>query len=358
MQCQHCGTQLSQPAPSFCPNCGTTTAAQPQGGAAESAKQAAAAAKETAAKVAGNIKAKLDDPNVLGRIPGRSVSIAGLAIMALAILISLLPWFGGDIGWFWTIIMLLGGALVAVQELRSGGVELPWASGLPPVLMHPVIPPVFAALAAVHAFQLFNFRIWPPTSILVPWLWVAAAFLLCYDQYRKAILAPNSFGQYFDLRLTWYGYRRYILIGAAICLFALFFTWGKTASWWSGGYSYSSYYGGYEYNPFQYFWAGFEFTGRSQALVLWIEMALVALVVWSAYRGDGTVPTWFNYIAAGLAGFVTLWWLLHIRMHLGPWIFLLGLAAIDFAVVMINLGKHDGQFGPDQVVGQIKSLKR
>lgn len=118
--------------------------------AAKVGAQAAQVAAQVGAQVGARFEQTVNDPQLLGRIPGRSVSIVGLGLMALAILLSLLPWFYG-IGLGWSLVMLLGGALTAFLELRSGGVALPQVK-LPPALLNPLIPPVFAALVAVQAF--------------------------------------------------------------------------------------------------------------------------------------------------------------------------------------------------------------
>ena len=360
MQCQRCGQLLPEPLPRFCPQCGQATAEQPQplqsrmpdaaNQAARMAGDAAKAAQAAASQMAASFVRTMNDPNVVNQIPGRSVSLAGLALMAAAIALTLTPWFSG-IGLYWSVLMLAGGFAVAVQELRAAGMEQTWMRSLPKQLNHPLIPPVFAAFVAVHAFQLFNIDI-------IALIWLGAAVLLCYDQYRKAILAPDSFGRYFDFRLAWYGYRRYILLGAALCLLSLFFTWSEQPTRFMGGweYSYSSYKGGYEssYNPIKYTFWGWDLSGRSQGLAVFAESALLSLVAWSAFRGDGTVPRWFNYVAMGLAGFVTLWWLLHFELHFGPVLFLIGAAAIDFAVFQINRGEHAGQYDADAMLQRMR----
>ncbi|HEY3365641.1 MAG TPA: hypothetical protein VGK74_11350 [Symbiobacteriaceae bacterium] len=274
----------------------------------------------------------------VANIPGRSVSIVGLALMTVAVLLSVLPRFSG-IGFSWSVIMLAGGALVAVHELRPGG---PPPGGLP-ALSHPLIPPVFALLAAVHAFQLLRLG-------LVPLLWAAAAVLLCSAQYRKAMLAPGRFRQFFDPVLAWYGYRRYLVVGAAVCLGSLFFTWGETLGYWTGSLAYDT--NGFAWNPFTYYWPGYALSGRNQALALFVELCLVALVVWSAHRGNGPMPAWFNRLAAGMAGFLTLWWLVHIQANAGPWVFLPGLLLIDFAVVMIYRRQHAGPYDLAHLFGR------
>ncbi|HEX8699311.1 MAG TPA: hypothetical protein VF815_10780, partial [Myxococcaceae bacterium] len=202
--------------------------------AAKVGSQAAQVAAQVGAQVGARFEQTVNDPKLLSRIPGRSVSIAGLGLMAVAILLSLLPMFYG-IGLGWSLVMLLGGALTAFLELRAGGVKLPEVK-LPAVLLNPLIPPVFAALVALQAFQLLGLG-------LVPLLWLSAAVLLGYDQYRKAILAPDSFGRFLDFKQAWHGYRRYLVLGSGLCLLSLFFIWGQSSGYLMGGYDYN-----YRYN--------------------------------------------------------------------------------------------------------------
>lgn len=358
MHCPHCGKAIPQVQPKFCAFCGQAIA-QPQtppAGPAFLNNPTVAQASEQVRKVAGDVAAELqrtlEDPNLIGRVPGRSVSIIGLAAIGLAILVSALPWFSG-VGLIWSIIIAAGGLVVAVQDLRAAGLYLRETAAVPPQLLHPGIPPLFAALAAVQAFQLLSIGV-------VPLLWLAGTALLCYDQYRKAIVAPNSYGQYFDLRLAWYGYRKYIVLGAVVCLLAMLMTWGKTDGHFSGGYEsrYSSYYGGYvsDYNLTKYYWPGWEFSGRSQSFSSFAVIALFGIVVWAAWRGNGRVPDWFQYVPWGLAGVSAVWWFISASgLKIGVWVFLLGLAAIFFALVQIlKKNEHAGQYDLDHMMQRIR----
>ncbi len=356
MHCPHCGKEIPQSQPKFCAFCGQSISLPPtppvNPTVGQTVGQAADQARKVAGEVATEIKRVLEDPNLIGRIPGRSVSLLGLGLIGLAILVSALPWFSGA-GLIWSVIILAGGLVVAAQELRAAGMYQRELAGLPPQLFHPAVSPIFTAVAAVQAFMILSIGV-------VPILWVAGTALLCYDQYKKSILAPNSFGQYFDVRLAWYGYRKYIVLGAAVCLLALLMTWGKTSGYWSGGYDsrYSSYYGGYvsEYNFAKYYWPGFELSGRSQSFSSFAVLALFAIVVWSAWRGNGRVPDWFQYVPWGLGGFTALFWLINASGgKIGVWVFLLGLGAIFFALVQILRNKaHSGEYDLDHMLQKIR----
>ncbi len=378
MHCPACGSSLPSPTPASCTSCGAAipvarntsadgahasrqrgldeaaaTARQAAEAAAKVGAQAAQAAAQVGAEVSARFEQAVNDPKLLERIPGRSVSIAGLGSMAMAILLSMLPMFDG-IGLGWSLVMLIGGALTAFLELRTGGVRLPEVK-LPAALSSPLIPPLFAALVAMHAFQLLGLG-------LVPLLWLISAVLLGYDQYRKAILAPQGFGRFLDFKQAWRGYRRYLVLGPGLCLLSLFFTWGAPSSYLMGGYDYNYRYNSntgsygyqYDYNIAKYYMPGFEFSGRSQGWVIWAEAALLGLLIVAAYRSVGTMPTRVRAVAIGLAGWLSLWWLLHANLHLGGVLFLLGLLAILLAVYKLWRGEEAGAWDASHLWARIR----
>lgn len=366
MECRHCGKTLPESAKRFCPWCGQdlTPAAPPINQQApppppgyqqapppppgyQQAAQVANEAKKVAGQIADEFQKRLDDPTIREAIPGRSLSVAGLAAMAAAILLSATPWFYG-IGLLWSIVMLAGGALVAIMELQGAGVRIQGTEAIPPSLFHSLLPPLFAGLVAIHAFLLLSIGI-------IPILWVAAAGLLVYDQYQKALRAPDSYGRFFDWRLVWQGYRRYLAIGVALCLLSLFFSWSATAGHWSGGYEsrYSSSYGGYvsEYNVAKYYWPGWDISGRSMSFVTFAVAALVALVGWSAYRGGAAAPAWFKQAGLGLGGVLLLFWVVNLGSEIGVLIYLIGLLLIGFALAMLYQGKESGPYDMEHLLG-------
>lgn len=295
---------------------------------------------EAAARLSERVDRTLGEAEVLDRIPGRSVSLLGLGIMAAAIVVGLLPSFSG-VGLAWSAVMLAGGAAVAVDELRAAGRALP-SVRLPRPLADPLFPPLFAALVGVHAFHQLRVGI-------VPMLWLAAALLLCWDQFRKTLLSPTGFGRYLDFAQAWRGYRRSVLLGAGLCLLSLFLTWGETSGWLGGGYDYNYRYQGdgeygyqYDYNPAKYYYPGFEISGRNQSFALLAESMLFALLLWTAYRPAGDGSRRADRVALGLAALLALWGLANAQPSVGVLLFLAGIAVVHHALWKLRRGEAEG----------------
>lgn len=308
-----------------------------------------------AGRLAGEVDRALTESAALDRIPGRSVSLVGLGVLASAILLSLLPGLSG-VGPAWSAVMLAGGAAVAVDELRAAGRPLA-AVRLPRPLAHPLFPPAFAALVGVHAFHLLR-----PAA--VPLLWLAAALLLGWDQARKTVLSPDGFGRMLDFRRARRGYRANVLLGAGLCLASLFLVWGETAGWLGGGYDYNYRYQGngqygyqYDYNFAKYYYPGFELTGRNQPLALLAEAALFALLAWTAYRGSGGAGRRADRAALGLAGFLTVWGLGNLEPQPGVLLFALGMAALWSGLWRAARGVEEGPHDASHLWARIRARR-
>lgn len=311
-----------------------------------------------ASQAHGAFERTLAESEVLDRIPGRSVTLAGLGLVAAALVVSMLPSYSG-IGLGWSAAMLAAGAVVALGELRAAGRSVPGVA-LPKPLRHPLVAPAFAALVALHAFQLL-------TVGVVPLLWLGAAVLLCWDQRRKTMLAPNGFGRHFDLRQAWHGYRRNVSAGVALCLGSMFLTWGQSSGYWSGGYSYnygyrydssSNSYGhsyAYDYQPMQYYWPGWEMSGRNQDFALLAVAALLGLVLLCALRRDGGEPAKaVRWTAMGLGAGLALFWLQASKDGMGSLLFLVGLGTVGFALTRLAAGHEAGRWDVAHVTMSVR----
>lgn len=311
---------------------------------------------EAAARLSERMDRALGETEVLDRIPGRSVSLLGLGIMAAAIVLGLLPSFSG-VGPAWSAVMLAGGAVAAVHELRAAGRALP-SVRLPRPLADPLFPPLFAALVGVHAFHQLRVG-------MVPVLWLLAALLLCWDQFRKTLLSPTGFGRFLDFAQAWHGYRRSVLLGAGLCLLSLFCTWGESSGWLGGGYDYNYRYQGdgeygyqYDYNPAKYYYPGFEISGRNQSFALLAESMLFALLLWTAYRPIDGGAARADRVALGLAGFLALWGLANAEPTVGVLLFVAGIAVVHHALWKLRRGEAEGSHDAAHLWARVRALAR
>ncbi len=316
------------------------------GSGATPADDAAAKLRGYAERAGTEFQRAVDSHPALDRVPGRSVTLVGLGLVAAAIGLSALPWFSG-IGLVWSVVMLAGAGAVALVELAGHGVDVP-EEKLPAALRHPLVPAAYAALVLLHAFLLFRVGI-------VPLTWTAAAGLLAYDQHRRAAAAPDGFVHRFDVRRAWHGYRRNVTAGVGVCLASLFMTWGQTSGYWSGGYSYNYAYrtdgagnGGYaydyDYTPMQSYWPGWEVSGRNQSFAMLAVALLLALVLWASLRPSEGTGRLRASAGVAMAGALALFWLLAAKDGAGSLLFLAGLATIGHAAFRIHKGEEAGRF--------------
>jgi hypothetical protein len=277
------------------------------------------------------------------RIPNATAVGAGLTVAA--ILLSWLPgntrsFLGGVVvlgsdptGKTWGVIMLLGAA-AAIALTVSNAVPLaeryvPWVLG------------AYTLLVVAWAVVLFNLS-------LVPLLWVAGASILAYSQWRAA--RERTEGALSLRRLT-VGPRLLVLIGVPVCVLAMSFNWSdvQSSGYFMGGYesTYSSYYGGYvsEYSFTKYYMPGFSASSTGFNLgPSWLSFsplvvaALLALVVLALWVSTKPVPAWAYVVPAAIVAVVALWGIWHLDLdHVGPWVFLAGLALIGVAAASVAL---------------------
>jgi hypothetical protein len=392
MVCSLCGFQLTAGA-RFCSSCGATeqqraeaegkkiatppprpavthlptalsdTTPQPENrelGREINAAEVAEMVKDRAAVVQQELQKQLDNPVLLEAIPGRSLSVGALGIMAVAMIIGQLPvnFFAIGMGMGETLFYLLGGALVALLELKAAGVEIPVGKKIPAKLQHPLLPPLFAILLLFQAILIFSVR-------LTPLLFVLGALVFAYDQYRKAKLSAHGFNAYFDLAQLRSGYRAWLPLAMLLCIVSLFFTWSNTPTMLMGGMEtnlrYNSNIGGYayksEYNPAQMLIGGWAVSGRAQEGVIVLLCMFAFILLWASWHPGRAPLSWMRNTAIGLSGFLVFGGLFSLKNYIekpGRWIFAAAAVMTVFAVYKLWKGEQAGVFDPAHVMATAK----
>jgi hypothetical protein len=356
MTCAHCGHPVSNEAYRYCVECGepieglgddagygdSGTEDYNAGGEADGSYEEAAPPatglelasgmlilvlapiRNVAEQFCAAIGGVLDDPRLRSRLPGESLTLLGLGLVGLALLLSLLPFVQG-IGLVGSTVMLLGGALVGVNEWRlvtapgTQEVRTAAAHSLPPALenlpretQHPGIARAYAALAFTHALLMMGFG-------LISVLWLLAAIVLGFDQGRR-FFASEEYEGYLDAGTFHPNLDRWAVVGANVCTFALLLPWVRSNVPMSG------------------------LSGGEQPLATFTQFSLVLLAAF-ALRQWG-LSTLHPIVPVIMAVWLTLWFFLMMSVYtVGPWIFLVGLLMVDAAIALRFLKPRQDRAG-------------
>ncbi|WP_426744642.1 zinc ribbon domain-containing protein [Myxococcus faecalis] len=339
--CPHCGQPLSDARVFACPSCGQSVGASARGtelpdDAAESARRAAEATGRA-------VRTVLEDPRLRERLPGGSLPLLGSGLVAAAVLLPGLPFISGTIGIPWSVVMLGGSLLLGAREWSAAG------RPVPPLLEQLARMAASATFLLLYTSLVITFAFLSLGLGLVPLVWVAAAVVLGYVQWRvfqaSAAAMPELRPAPGAARL-----KRWVLGGAAVCAVSLLLTWGSGMRTWTslGGYGYDNSLvhevdstgrsTGHSYIETRYGWqpgitntfTSFATSGRARPGAPLVVMALMSLAMLAAVpRLREAIPSQTPYI---LAGAITVWGLLGLSLRLGPLVFLAGALAIDFAL--------------------------
>ncbi|MFP2927124.1 hypothetical protein ACLESO_18370 [Pyxidicoccus sp. 3LG] len=348
MLCSHCGQPLPPAHGPTCPHCGRDVAP-----ASTPMQDAADTARRTAEATGRAVQSLLEDPRLRERLPGGSLPLLGSGLVATAVLLPGLPIIGGTIGLPWSAVMLAGSVLLGAREWRAAGRPVPPAlERLAQVASHPTFLPLFTGLTLTFAFLMLGYG-------LVPLLWLLAAVVLGYVQWRVFKALPASAPE-LRSRPGSTRFKQWVLAGAAACAVSLPMTWGAgvESRLSLGGYGYDvnrvhevdvdGRSTGRSWDEWNYGWRpgisntyhvysqpGRARTGAPLAVMSLLAMALLGAVP----RVRAAVPP---LLPLALAGLLTVWGLLGLTASLGPALFLLGVLAIDVAVVREFLQKRTG----------------
>lgn len=343
MSCPHCGQPLPEGLSSrTCPHCGGNLDAPASPVMDEVADKAQRAA-DTAGRAVQDV---LDDPRLRERLPGGSLPLLGSGLVAAAVLVPVLPFVAGGLGLPWAALMLVGAGMLGAREWVAAGRKLPDA--LVPVVKwaaHPAFLPMFTALTVTQAFLSLGLGV-------APLLWVLAAVVLGYVQWRAFQASPMAQASLprrpADVRL-----KRWVFAGVAACAVGLLLPWSSA---WSlvptahlqrernitidNNFAWDIQDNDtWKFNTLVLPSGQGAGTGRGRLGATGVVLGLLALgVLGSVRRAREAVP---SVVPAVLAGLITVWALTGLASKPGPWLFLLGILAVDVAVAREWLGHRD-----------------
>jgi hypothetical protein len=329
MQCTHCQAMVASGS-KHCSACGKPLAASgehlaPQNQAAAAQGQAprsfvppSPTGSDRARQFQGQATAAAQEAWV--RIQAAGPAKVGLGLIALSALIGLI--FSGQrsiwaAGWPEIILGALVAGYVAVREL----------TGQDPLEKYWYAPLIAVGYLTLWGLSEFRFR-------LGSGLFLAGALLLAWTYFWPLRDYAKSVG--LDWRYALYGYRRPVLLGVALAALSLLFTWipdMSTSGYFSGGYTFSSYYGDYVYdytkwyNPGLYLPAhsGYGLTGSVIMMAL-----LTGCLIYAAFAPQFAVPKWYRYLPLITVGYGLLFILYTGSLSWGQLFFLPGIGLIGW----------------------------
>jgi hypothetical protein len=274
----------------------------------------------------------LDDPRLRSHLPGGSLTLLGLGLVALALLLSVIPFVPG-IGILGSVMVLVWGALVAVNEWRflsqpeAQEPGIPAVRPLPPSLAnlprdtrHPGIAQTFALLTCTYAVLMLGLG---PISLV----WMLAATVLGYDQgWRYFADRPEDTGGEDSSSPRLY---RWVVVGVVLCTFALLLPWTRGTLQIPG------------------------LSGGDMPLSS-LTLFTLLLLACSGVRHRG-LSAFHPLLLILAAVWLTMWFVLNMSAYaVGPWFFLPGLLAVDAAIVrhltlLLRGGQHPGE-NPEQAL--------
>ncbi|QRK05746.1 hypothetical protein JQX13_37205 [Archangium violaceum] len=349
--CENCGAKMPTPPPGTIRRTGTRTAIQTSGRTRSTTAVPAASARSEAEDTPPRPrparaeeedertdpglppKPPYDGPVWLAHVPGHSPSVLGVGLLAVALVLSILPFFAG-VGPFWSLVVFVGGWLVTARELRGAGEKHPLVDWVPDSLLRPVVPAVFVVVTAALAIRMLGIG-------LTPLLWLGGAGLLGFDQYRKEYVGGTGWSRLFEPRQLLRGVAPVALGGTALCLAALFLTWvpARTSTHGPGPVPQAP----PElrvvdaprpaddvlYNLLEESYD----KGWDQPFAVSVELMLLAVLGVMALRPEVPRPDWLRFSPIGVVVLGLIWMLVHGGLLAGPLLFLAGLAAVGFASV-------------------------
>ncbi|RYX85766.1 hypothetical protein EON83_05350 [bacterium] len=255
------------------------------------------------------------------------------AWIIVAVVLNALPWFGGP-GWIWSALLLGAAAWIRTGKASQWQIVL-WAL----VVCAHTLDNAYVGLGAI------------------PWL--IAAFY--------ALLAVWPL---FDFSKIKRGYAPYAVIGAFLCLFSLYWTWGRvpglSSSTFMGGLDLKmqvdangNSYLGTDYNPTKYlmpiYYPGWDFSGRALNGSFTASLIALAILGWGLWRNEAKR---YNTRLLPVVGsvFLLMWSFVALaNIYVGPKLFFVGALGLGFYSLMALRGQQAGKFDAADVTARVKA---
>lgn len=354
MRCQECGESARDVSLRYCENCGAKMPVAPdrRTSARPALKDGGVPAGEVSSRTVTRDASEpprasplppeperpsgpaYDGPAVLAHVPGHSPSVLAVGLQWLAVLLPIIPLFS-SVGALGSLIVLFGGWFVVARELRDAGMKHGLFDWVPEPLMHPAVPAVYALASVALAVRMLGLGI-------TPLLWLVAAGVLVYDQYRKIYVGEAGWSRYFEPRQLLHGTALVTLAGVGVCLVALYFNWvpARIISHTGGPVprgpsqlqvvdapSSSS---DFLYNLLN----APEDAGWDRPGAVALELVLFALLALLALRPEVPRPAWLRFAPLGAVVLALVWMLVFGGVMAGPLVFLIGLALVGIGSVV------------------------
>lgn len=335
-KCPDCGEVAAEPRLRYCENCGGRMPEyKPPTGMMSAVNEHGEVVEVPDEYSDVPKKPPYNGPKWLEHVPGHSPTVLGLGLQMVALGLSIIPALAG-VGPFWSAVMVLGALVVAARELRQAGeTVMAW---VPESFHPPLAPALYTALSVGLCLPMLEFSI-------QPLLWVGGTVLVARDQWKKVFAGPQGYAQRFEPRSLLRGQRVLALVGVSVCMVALLFPWitidlgsGSTTSSVAGRIVEAPRpFMDVEYNGLE----DIHTTGASRPVASTVQLGLLAILVLTMMRPEVDRPAWLRFVPAGITVISLAWVVMHMRMKIGPIMFLAGLIPVGLVAVMAALGRDE-----------------
>jgi hypothetical protein len=277
-----------------------------------------------------------DGPKWLAHVPAHSPTVAGVLLMAVALVLGILPFFSGP-GVPGSLLALVAGAVLAARELREAGEAPGFTERVPAVLLTAEAGALATVVLGAVAVRMLGLG-------LTPLLWVAGAGLVGFYQWRKVFVGEEGVAHLFEPRELLAMPRVVALAGVAVCLLSLFAPWGsfhpnvptlpENAPVPQGPPELRVINARRASDDVLYANAGrVTLSGWDMPASVGVELALLAVLALLALRPEVARPSWARFVPAGAVGFSLVWAAANLSLLPAPLGFLVGLGAVGVLAV-------------------------